>query len=57
MQHLIVTKQLSIYIIFASLVISATLMPSFTTLVIATPVNAALLFFLRWAAHREAEIF
>jgi len=56
--QLIATKQLSIYLILGSLVVTAVMMrPGFVTLLIAVPMNAALLFLLRWVAHREAEHF
>ena len=57
-QHLIATKQLSVYLVLLSLVISAAMMrPGFVTLIIAIPINVILLFTLRWVAHQEAYHF
>jgi hypothetical protein len=53
-EHLIATRQLSVYLILISLVVSAAMMhPGFVALVIGVPINAMLLFILRWAAHQE----
>jgi hypothetical protein len=55
-KHLLNTKQLSIYFIFASLVVSSAMMhPTFSTLMIALPVNAVILVGLRWVAHQEGK--
>jgi hypothetical protein len=57
LHSLIANKQLSVYLILFSLIISAAMMhPGFVTLVIAVPINALVLFVLRWVAHREGEI-
>jgi hypothetical protein len=54
---LLVTKQLSVYLILFSLVITSAMMyPGFTTLLVAVPINAAMLFFLRWVAHTEGTL-
>ena len=56
LHNLIVTKQLSVYLVLFSLIISAAMMhPGFVTLMIAVPTNACILFVLRWVAHREGE--
>lgn len=56
-KYLFATKQVSIYFIFASLIVTAAMMhPSFSTLVIAVPVNALILMALRWVAHQEGKM-
>ena len=53
---LLETRQLSVYLILFSLVVTAAMMhPGITTLLIAVPINAALLFTLRWVAHSEGK--
>jgi hypothetical protein len=57
LNNLIATKQASVYLILFSLIISAAMMhPGFVTLMIAVPINAGILFCLRWVAHREGEV-
>lgn len=56
MKRIILSKQLSIYLILASMIITAAMMrPGFSTLAIALPINAMVLFLLRWVAHREGQ--
>lgn len=56
-RYLLATKQVSIYCVFASLIVTAAMMhPSFSTLVIAVPVNAIILMALRWVAHQEGKM-
>ncbi len=56
--QLIASKQLSIYLLLISLVVSAAMMhPGFATLMFAVPINAALLVAMRWAAHQEGNRF
>jgi hypothetical protein len=57
LNNLIASKQASVYLILFSLIISAAMMhPGFVTLMIAVPINACILFSLRWVAHREGEV-
>jgi len=56
-QHLITTKQLSIYLLISSLIVSGLLMRPNLALLLALPFNAMLLIALRWAAHLEGERF
>ena len=54
LSEMLESKQLSIYLILFSLIISAAMMhPGFVTLMIALPINGAVLFALRWIAHQE----
>lgn len=54
LKQLLASRQLSIYLILICLVISSAMMnPGITTLMFAVPVNAALMFLLRWVAHSE----
>ena len=56
-KYLLESKQLSIYWLFASLVVSAALMhPRVSTLLFAVPINAIILFGMRWAAHKEGRL-
>jgi len=57
-QQLIARKTLSIYLLCASLIFSGCLMrPGVAILLMAIPINAAILVALRWAAHCEGEQF
>jgi len=56
-QQLITTKQLSIYLLVSSLMVSGSLMRPGLVLLLALPFNAMLLIALRWAAHLEGERF
>lgn len=56
-KYLLETKQLSIYWLFASLIVASTMMhPRVSTLIFAVPVNALILIGMRWAAHKEGRL-